>query len=59
VQVAGDINELLRTHHRLTGPRREPVNLEDLVLAYMERAARDDAGQDDAVHGLTTPEAQR
>ena len=24
VQVAGDINELLATHHRLTGPRREP-----------------------------------
>ena len=24
VQVAGDIDELLATHHRLTGPRREP-----------------------------------
>jgi ABC-2 type transport system ATP-binding protein len=27
VQVAGDIDELLATHHRLTGPRREPDTL--------------------------------
>jgi ABC-2 type transport system ATP-binding protein len=76
VQVAGDIDELRASHHRLTGPRRdrdnapgveqviaeshtdrqstlivrteqpifdprwcrEPVDLEDLVLAYMSRA---------------------
>ena len=77
VQVAGEIDDLLATHHRLTGPRRdpaalpsdqqvivrsqtdrqstlvvrterpildpawsvEPLDLEDLVLAYMTRAA--------------------
>jgi ABC-2 type transport system ATP-binding protein len=77
VQVAGEIEALLGTHHRLVGPRREPdslpanqevieerhtdkqstlivrsddsildpswtverLNLEDLVLAYMGRAA--------------------
>ncbi|MBJ7355872.1 ABC transporter ATP-binding protein [Nocardioides sp.] len=27
VQVAGDIEELLSTHHRLTGPRRDPAQL--------------------------------
>jgi ABC-2 type transport system ATP-binding protein len=27
VQVAGDIDELLATHHRLTGPRRDPAQL--------------------------------
>ena len=27
VQVAGDIETLLATHHRLTGPRREPAQL--------------------------------
>jgi ABC-2 type transport system ATP-binding protein len=27
VQVAGDIDELLASHHRLTGPRRDPGNL--------------------------------
>jgi ABC-2 type transport system ATP-binding protein len=27
VQVAGTIEELLASHHRLTGPRREPANL--------------------------------
>jgi ABC-2 type transport system ATP-binding protein len=27
VQVAGDIEHLLSTHHRLTGPRREPASL--------------------------------
>ena len=27
VQVAGDIEHLLATHHRLTGPRREPAQL--------------------------------
>jgi ABC-2 type transport system ATP-binding protein len=27
VQVAGDIDDLLATHHRLTGPRREPESL--------------------------------
>jgi ABC-2 type transport system ATP-binding protein len=80
VQVAGDIDTLLSTHHRLTGPRRdglrlpsdwdviegtaterqstlvarhlspvldpawtvEPLDLEDLVLAYMGRAVHDD-----------------
>jgi ABC-2 type transport system ATP-binding protein len=80
VQVAGDIDELLATHHRLTGPRRdrdalpsdqqvigeshtdvqstlvvctdepiidpawsvEPLDLEDLVLAYMARAVEVD-----------------
>ena len=79
VRVAGDIGELLATHHRLTGPRidrgdlppgqqvvgehhaarqstfvvrsdepivdppwsTEPIDLEDLVLAYMTRAADD------------------
>lgn len=78
VQVAGDIDELLATHYRLTGPRRdhnalpsdqhvigeshtdrqstlvvrtdkpvldpswsvEQLDLEDLVLAYMARAAQ-------------------
>lgn len=82
VQVAGDIEHLLGTHHRLTGPRRDPaqlpsdqhvvaashtdrqstylvrtdspildpawevsqLTLEDLVLAYMGRAAADDRG---------------
>ena len=77
IQVSGEIDELLATHHRLTGPRRdgrplpgdqqliteshtdrqstlivrtsapvvdpawsvEPLGLEDLVLAYMARAA--------------------
>ena len=27
VQVAGDIEHLLATHHRLTGPRRDPDSL--------------------------------
>jgi ABC-2 type transport system ATP-binding protein len=27
VQVAGDVDELLATHHRLTGPRRDPATL--------------------------------
>ncbi|GAA4241523.1 ABC transporter ATP-binding protein [Actinomadura meridiana] len=27
VQVAGDVDELLATHHRLTGPRRDPGTL--------------------------------
>ncbi|MBB5079493.1 ABC transporter ATP-binding protein [Nonomuraea endophytica] len=27
VQVAGEVDTLLATHHRLTGPRREPVRL--------------------------------
>lgn len=27
VQVAGDVNDLLATHHRLTGPRRDPRSL--------------------------------
>jgi ABC-2 type transport system ATP-binding protein len=27
VQVAGDIDDLLATHHRLTGPRRDPATL--------------------------------
>ncbi|OIJ28572.1 ABC transporter ATP-binding protein [Nocardioides luteus] len=27
VQVAGDIDDLLATHHRLTGPRRDPADL--------------------------------
>ena len=27
VQVAGDIDELLASHHRLTGPRRDPAAL--------------------------------
>ena len=77
VQVSGEIDELLASHHRLTGPRRDPkslpadqevieashadrqstlivrtdapiydpawtveqLNMEDLVLAYMDRAA--------------------
>ncbi|MGH9092032.1 MAG: ABC transporter ATP-binding protein [Acidimicrobiales bacterium] len=80
VQVAGEIDDLLATHHRLTGPRRDglrpprdwevveeasvgrqqtlvvrhespvldpaweatPLDLEDLVLAYMGRAAGED-----------------
>ena len=78
VRVEGDVESLLASHHRLTGPRRDPeslpadqhvvseshtdrqstfvirtdapvldpawavgsLGLEDLVLAYMERAAR-------------------
>ncbi|MBC6457915.1 ABC transporter ATP-binding protein [Actinomadura sp. HBU206391] len=81
VQVAGEVEELLATHHRLTGPRRDPatlpanqhvvsashterqttliirtdapihdpawtvsqINLEDLVLAYMDK--RTDTGR--------------
>ena len=77
VQVAGEIDELLASHHRLVGPRRDPntlpanqevieaihadrqstlivrtdepihdpawtveqISMEDLVLAYMDRAA--------------------
>jgi ABC-2 type transport system ATP-binding protein len=77
VQVAGQVSELLATHHKLAGPRRDPatlpagqhviqashtdkqsillvrtaepvadpawtikpVSLEDLVLAYLSRAA--------------------
>jgi ABC-2 type transport system ATP-binding protein len=27
VQVAGDVDDLLATHHRLTGPRRDPATL--------------------------------
>jgi ABC-2 type transport system ATP-binding protein len=27
VQVAGDVDELLATHHRLSGPRRDPASL--------------------------------
>jgi ABC-2 type transport system ATP-binding protein len=27
VRVAGDIDDLLASHHRLTGPRRDPANL--------------------------------
>jgi ABC-2 type transport system ATP-binding protein len=27
VQLAGDVTELLATHHRLSGPRRDPVSL--------------------------------
>ncbi|MCW2767506.1 MAG: transporter related protein [Nocardioides sp.] len=35
VQVAGDIENLLATHHRLTGPRRDPAKLpaEQLVVS--------------------------
>ena len=78
VRVEGDVESLLASHHRLTGPRRDPeslpadqhlvseshtdrqstfvirtdapvldpawavgsLGLEDLVLAYMEQAAR-------------------
>jgi ABC-2 type transport system ATP-binding protein len=36
VQVAGEVSDLLAAHHKLTG---RPVSLEDLVLAYMSRAA--------------------
>jgi ABC-2 type transport system ATP-binding protein len=36
VQVAGEVGDLLAAHHKLTG---RPVSLEDLVLAYMSRAA--------------------
>jgi len=36
VQVAGQVGDLLAAHHKLTG---RPVSLEDLVLAYMSRAA--------------------
>ena len=88
VQVAGDIDALLATHHRLTGPRRdrsalpasqqviaasqtdrqstlvvrtadpildpawsvEPLDLEDLVLAYMTRAAEKDRRPSLKVH---------
>jgi ABC-2 type transport system ATP-binding protein len=80
VRVAGEVSDLLASHHRLSGPRREPASLpasqevitqshtdkqtsllvrtdepvldpvwtvkptslEDLVLAYMSRATRDD-----------------
>ncbi|MFC4530571.1 ABC transporter ATP-binding protein [Sphaerisporangium dianthi] len=80
VQVAGEVDKLLATHHRLTGPRRDPdrlpadqhvisarhtdrqstyvirteapihdpawtvtqLNLEDLVLAYMEKHVAED-----------------
>ncbi|MFC5819392.1 ABC transporter ATP-binding protein [Nonomuraea harbinensis] len=80
VQVAGEVDRLLSTHHRLTGPRRDParlpagqqvisarhtdrqstfvirtdapihdpawtvtrLDLEDLVLAYMDRYVADD-----------------
>ncbi|GAA3465500.1 ABC transporter ATP-binding protein [Nonomuraea roseola] len=79
VQVAGEVDQLLATHHRLTGPRRDPdrlpadqqvisarhtdrqstfvirtdapihdpawtvtqLNLEDLVLAYMDKNTAD------------------
>ncbi|GAA3242907.1 ABC transporter ATP-binding protein [Nonomuraea helvata] len=79
VQVAGEVDQLLATHHRLTGPRRDPdrlpadqhvisarhtdrqstfvirtdapihdpawtvtqLNLEDLVLAYMDKHTAD------------------
>ncbi|TMR88558.1 ABC transporter ATP-binding protein [Nonomuraea basaltis] len=79
VQVAGEVDKLLATHHRLTGPRRDPdrlpadqhvvsarhtdrqstyvirtdapihdpawtitqLNLEDLVLAYMDKHTAD------------------
>jgi ABC-2 type transport system ATP-binding protein len=27
VRIAGDVDELLATHHRLSGPRREPATL--------------------------------
>ena len=36
VQVAGQVGDLLAAHHKLIG---RPVSLEDLVLAYMSRAA--------------------
>jgi ABC-2 type transport system ATP-binding protein len=36
VQVAGPVGDLLAAQHKLTG---RPVSLEDLVLAYMSRAA--------------------
>jgi hypothetical protein len=39
----GDVEELLATHHRLTGARRAPadrLDLEDLALAYMTEAVR-------------------
>jgi len=56
LQVAGTIAELLASHHRLTGPRRDPgslpASLEDLVLAYMSRAAG--AGH----HGPPRPEGR-
>jgi ABC-2 type transport system ATP-binding protein len=90
VQVAGDIDDLLSTHHRLTGPRRDglrppsdweviaesaterqstlvvrhesPVldpawtidelGLEDLVLAYMGRAATNGRGQRQTLVGV-------
>jgi ABC-2 type transport system ATP-binding protein len=36
VQVAGEVSDLLAAHHKLTGCQ---ISLEDLVLAYMSRAA--------------------
>ena len=92
MQVAGDIDDLLSTHHRLTGPRRDglrppsgwevlaesaterqstlvvrherPVldpawtidelGLEDLVLAYMGRAASNGRGQRQALVGISS-----
>jgi ABC-2 type transport system ATP-binding protein len=47
VRVAGEVSDLLASHRRLSGPRRDPgwavkpVSLEDLVLAYMSRAGDD------------------
>jgi ABC-2 type transport system ATP-binding protein len=92
VQVAGEIEDLLSTHHRLTGVRRdrlrppsdweiieetaterqstlvvrherpvldpawtlEPLDLEDLVLAYMGRAAGDGRTQRRTLAGVAS-----
>jgi ABC-2 type transport system ATP-binding protein len=47
MRLAGETDALLASHHRLSGPRRDPrtVGLEDMVLAYMSQpgdAARAD-----------------
>jgi ABC-2 type transport system ATP-binding protein len=35
-QLAGDVNDLLATHHRLTGPRRDPRSLPSDQLVIEE-----------------------
>ena len=36
VQLAGDVDELVATHHRLTGPRRDPVTLPQALQVIEE-----------------------
>jgi ABC-2 type transport system ATP-binding protein len=54
VQAAGDIDELLATHYRLTGPRRDPATLPDgqevISASHTDRQTTLLVRTDDPIH---------